>query len=381
MMRKLMSLVLYGSSGLVLAAGIAVGQDRRTDEIVIGGFESLTGATAIFGISTKNGIDLAVDAVNSAGGILGKRVRVIFEDDRGIAQEAQRAVTKLISQDGVIALLGAVASVRSMASAPIAQANRIPMISPASTNPKVTQQGDYIFRACFIDPFQGFVMARFAFDTLKVRKAAILRDSKQDYSNSLADNFAESLRRMGGTILVDESYSLRDTDFNAQLTRIKASNPDAVFVPGLFTEVGLIAVQAKALGLTVPLLGADAWDSPKLVEIGGDALNGSYYSNHYSATDPGPENQNFVAKYKERYREAPEALAALGFDSARLLFDAIRRANSTDPSKVRDAIAQTADFPGVTGRISLDTARNAIKPAVVLQVKSGKIEYADSVKP
>jgi branched-chain amino acid transport system substrate-binding protein len=359
----------------------AVARSVADTEIVIGEYLALTGPTASFGISTKSGIDMAVDAVNSAGGILGKRVRIIVEDDKGIPEETQRVVTKLISQDGVIALLGAVASSQTMAAAPIAQAGRIPMISPSSTHPAVTQAGDYIFRVCLIDPSQGFVMARFAFDTLKVRNAAILRDSKSAYSVSLADSFAEGLRKIGGTILADESYSPRDTDFIAQLTKIKASNPEAIFVPGYSAEVGLIAVQAKALGLTVPLLGGDSWDYPRLVPVAGDALNGSYYSNHYSPDDPSPENQNFVAKYKERYQQAPDALAALGFDSAKLLFEAIRRANSTDPSKVRDALAQTTDFAGVTGRITLDGARNPIKPAAVLHVKDRKIEYAGTVRP
>jgi len=369
------------SQGTLAAAGIAVGQDGRTGEIVIGEYQALTGATAVFGISTRNGIDMAVDAVNNAGGILGKRVRIIVEDDQGIPQESQRVATKLINQDGVIALLGAVSSSQSIAAATVAQAQGIPMMSPSSTNPRVTQVGDYIFRTCFIDSLQGLVMARFAFDTLKVRNVAILRDGRGDYSSILADNFAESFRKMGGTIVADESYNQRDTDFAAQLTRIKARNPEAVFVPGYYAEVGLIAVQAKALGLTVPLLGGDGWDSPKLLTAGGDALNGSYYSNQYSPDDPSPENQNFIAQYKERYQQTPDVLAALGFDSAKVLFEAIRRANSSEPSKVRDALAQTTDFPGVTGRITLDKTRNAVKPVVVLQVKDGRIGYVEAVKP
>jgi branched-chain amino acid transport system substrate-binding protein len=350
-------------------------------EIVIGEYGALTGPTAVFGIATGNGIEMAVDAVNNAGGVLGKRVRIVVEDDRGIPEESQRVASKLITQDGVIALLGAVASSQTILAAAVAQANSIPMISPSATNPKVTEVGDYVFRVCFIDSFQGFVMAKFASDTLKVRNVAILRDSKNEYSGTIADNFAESFRKMGGTILADESYSQRDTDFIAQLTRIKASNPEAVFIPGYYTEVGLIAVQAKGLGLTVPLLGADSWDSPRLLTIGGDSLNGSYYSTQYSPDDPSSENQSFIAKYRERYQQTPDALAALGFDSARLLFEAIRRANSVDPSKVRDALAQTTDFEGLTGRITLDPARNPIKPAVVLQVKDGKIGYAGTVKP
>jgi len=360
---------------------VAVAQDRETGEILIGEYGPLTGATATFGVSTKNGIDLAVDAVNRGGGVLGKRVRIVVEDDQGRAQEAQRVVTKLISQDNVIAVLGEVASSISLAAAPVSQQKQIPMISPSSTHPKVTQVGNYIFRVCFIDPFHGFAMAKFAAGTLKGKNAAILRDITSDYSIGLADAFSESFKKTGGSVLVDETYGRGDTDFIAQLTKIKSANPDVIFVPGYYTEAGLIAIQAKRMGLAAPILGADGWDSPKLVAVGGDSLNGSYYSHHYSVDDPSPDNQNLVAKYRERYRQDPDALAALAFDSANLLFDAIRRANSTDPSKIRDALAQTKDFQGITGRITLDKDRNAVKPAVVLQVKDGKIVYVETVAP
>lgn len=350
-------------------------------EIVIGEFGSLTGTTATFGISTKNGIDMAIDAINKGGGLLGKQVRVMVEDDQGKPEEAQTVVTKLITKDQVIAVLGEVASSRTMAAAPVAQQNGIPLISPSSTNPKVTQTGDYIFRVCFIDPFQGLVMAKFATNTLKVKNVAVLRDIKNDYSVGLAGVFIENFKSMGGNIVANESYSEGDTDFSAQLTSIKARNPQAVFLPGYYTEVGLVVRQAKKLGLTVPFMGGDGWDSPRLVEIGGDALNGSYYSNHFSVSDPSPAIQKFVSDYKARYGETPDALAGLGFDAASILFDAMKRANSTDGAKIRDAIAQTKDFPGVTGKITLDKDRNAVKPAVVLQVKEGKLNYVETITP
>ena len=384
-MEKLMK---HKSSLLVLLAATLFAmscsrsqEGQEQNEIVIGEFGSLTGTTATFGISTKNGIDMAVDEVNKTGGLLGKRVRVIVEDDQGRPEEAQTVVTKLITRDRVVAVLGEVASSRTLAAAPVAQQNRIPMISPSSTNPRVTQIGDYIFRVCFIDPFQGFVMAKFATNTLKVKNVAILRDIKNDYSVGLADVFVENFKQLGGSIVADVSYSEGDTDFSAQLTAIKPRNPQAIFVPGYYMEVGLIARQAKSLGLTVPLLGGDGWDSPKLTEIGGEALNGSYYSNHSSMDDPNPLIQKFVAEYKARYNEGPDALAALGYDSAQILFDAMRRANTTDPAQVRDALAQTKDFPGVTGRITIDQDRNAVKPAVVLRVKDGKLEYVETVSP
>jgi branched-chain amino acid transport system substrate-binding protein len=268
-----------------------------------------------------------------------------------------------------------------MAAGPVAQQNGIPLISPSSTNPKVTEIGDYVFRVCFIDPFQGQVMAKFAANTLKVKNVAVLRDIKNDYSVGLADFFVDNFKKMGGTIVADESYSAGDTDFSAQLTSIKSKKPDAVFMPGYYTEVGLVARQAKKLGLNAPLMGGDGWDSPKLVEIGGDSMNGNYYSNHFSVSDPSPAIQKFVTEYKARYSATPDALAGLGYDAASILFDAIKRANSTDGAKVRDAIASTKDFPGVTGKITLDKDRNAVKPAVVLQVKDGKLEYVETITP
>jgi branched-chain amino acid transport system substrate-binding protein len=381
MNRKPLLALLCVVGALALGSCTGAKSDSNTSEIVIGEFGSLTGTTATFGISTKNGIDMAVDEINKAGGVLGKKVRIIVEDDQGKPEEAQTVVTKLITKDQVAAVLGEVASSRTMAAAPVAQQNGIPLISPSSTNPKVTQTGDYIFRVCFIDPFQGFVMAKFATNTLKVKNVAILRDIKNDYSVGLADVFVENFKKMGGNIVADESYSEGDTDFSAQLTSIKSKNPQAVFMPGYYTEVGLVVRQARKLGLMVPFLGGDGWDSPKLIEIGGEAMNGSYYSNHFSVSDPNPTIQKFVSDYKARYNTTPDALTGLGYDAASILFDAIKRAGTTDGAKVRDAIASTKDFAGVTGKITLDKDRNAVKPAVVLQVKDGMLQYVETITP
>jgi branched-chain amino acid transport system substrate-binding protein len=254
------------------------------------------------------------------------------------------------------------------------------MITPSSTNPRVTEVGDFIFRVCFIDPFQGLVMAKFAASRGWMR-VAVLRDIRNDYSVGLADVFVENLTSMGGQIVADQSYSEGDTDFSAQLTSLRSTNPQAIFIPGYYTEVGLIARQARQLGLNVPLLGGDGWDSPRLTEIGGEALNNSFFSNHYSAEDPNPTIQKFVTDYRARFNETPDGLAALGYDAANILFAAMERAGSTEPVAVRDALAQTADFPGVTGTITIDAQRNAVKPAVILQVVDGTLKYVETINP
>jgi len=364
-----------------LLGALSCGKGGGGNEIVIGEYGSLTGTTATFGQSTDNGIKMAFDEINTAGGVLGKKLKVLVEDDQSKPEEATTAVTKLINQNHVVAMLGEVSSSRSLAAAPVCQANAVPMVSPSSTNPRVTQIGDYIFRVCFIDPFQGAVMAKFAANTLKVKKVAILVDVRNDYSVGLQTFFRENFRQLGGQIVAEQSYSEGDSDFHAQLTQIKAVNPEAIYVPGYYTEVGTIARQARELGLAVPLLGGDGWDSPKLWEIGGTALNGCYLSNHYSVDDPSPLVQKFVGDYKTRYKAAPDALAALGYDAAKILADAMSRAGSTEGAKVRDALAATKDFAGVTGRITINKDRNAIKPAVVLKVENGKFVFVETVTP
>jgi branched-chain amino acid transport system substrate-binding protein len=274
-----------------------------------------------------------------------------------------------------------VSSSRSLAAAPICQSNKVPMVSPSSTNPRVTQVGDYIFRVCFIDPFQAPVMAKFAANTLKIKRVAILTDVRNDYSIGLQTFFRQSFKSLGGEIVAEQSYSEGDSDFRAQLTQIKAANPEAIYLPGYYTEAATIARQARELGITVPLMGGDGWDSPKLFEIGGAALDGCYISNHYSVDDPSPAIQKFVSEYKARYKDSPDALAALGYDAARILADAIKRAGSTDGEKVRDALKTVKDFAGVTGKITINSDRNAVKPAVVLKIEKGKFHYVETVNP
>jgi branched-chain amino acid transport system substrate-binding protein len=377
---RLRSLAWAAAAAVILPA-LGCGKGRTSDEIVVGEYGSLTGTTATFGLSTDNGAKMAFDEINTAGGVLGKKLKILVEDDQSKPEEAATAVTKLINQNHVVAMIGEVSSSRSLAAAPVCQANGVPMVSPSSTNPRVTQIGDYIFRVCFIDPFQGSVMAKFAANTLKAKRVAILVDVRNDYSVGLQTFFRENFRQLGGEVVAEQSYSEGDSDFHAQLTQIKAVNPEAIYVPGYYTEVGTIARQARELGITVPLLGGDGWDSPKLFEIGGDALNGCYLSNHYSVDDPSAAVQKFVAAYKARYKQTPDALAALGYDAAKILADAMSRAGSSEGPKVRDALAATKDFPGVTGKITINKDRNAVKPAVVLKVENGKFVYVETVSP
>jgi branched-chain amino acid transport system substrate-binding protein len=368
------------AAGVLALLGCA-GGDGGGNEIVVGEYSSLTGTTATFGQSTHNGIVMAFEEANAAGGVLGKQLKLITEDDQSKPEEAATAATKLINQNRVVALLGEVASSRSLAVAPIAQSNRVPMISPSSTNPRVTEVGDYIFRVCFIDPFQGSVMAKFAANTLKARNVAILYDVKNDYSVGLRQFFTSTFQSLGGKIAAEQSYSEGDSDFRAQLTALKPAKPEAIYVPGYYTEAATIARQARELGLAVPLMGGDGWDSQRLFEIGGAAIEGSYISNHYSADDPNPVIQKFVAEYKKKHGMTPDGLAALAYDAARILVDAMKRAGSTEGAALRDAIAATKGFDGVTGNISIDEKRNAVKPAVVLKVAGGKFEYVETIAP
>ncbi|AKU93080.1 ABC transporter substrate-binding protein [Vulgatibacter incomptus] len=350
-------------------------------EFLIGEVSSLTGQEATFGTSTHNGVLLAVQEINEAGGINGKKIRVITYDDQGKPTEAAAAATRLIVQDKVHLLFGEVASARSLAMAPIAQGKKVPMLTHASTNPKVTEDKDYVFRTCFIDPFQGAVMARFARDTLKASKVAVLRDVRNDYSVGLANFFVEAFEKSGGQILVDQSFSAGDIDFKAQLTAIRATNPEAIYVPGYYTDVGLIARQARELGITVPLLGGDGWDSGKLTEIAGDALDGSYFSNHYSLDNPDPRIQKFLKTYQAKFGMVSDAMSALAYEAIYLAADAARRASSTEGAALRDALAATKDFPGITGTITIDSERNAMKPAVIVAIKGQKWVYAGTVTP
>ena len=356
-----------------------------SDKILIGHVGSMTGSEATFGDSTDKAIKLAVDEQNKKGGVKGKQIVVKTLDDGGKPEEAAVAATRLITQDKVNILLGEVASSRSLAMAPIADSNQVPMISPTSTNPRVTKDGQktrpYVFRVCFIDPFQGTVMAKFAHDTKKITKVAVLRDVGNDYSVGLADFFAKKFQELGGKIVADESYKAGDQDFKAQLTSIKNKKPEAIYVPGYYTDVALIGRQSRELGIKVPLMGGDGWDSAKLYEIAKGALDGSYFSNHYSDEDPSPVVQDFVKKYKEAYGAVPDALAVLGYDAARVAIDAMERAKDLTGPSIRDAIEQTKGFQGVSGIITLDADHNPVKSAVVLGIEKNKAKFAATVNP
>jgi len=351
-------------------------------EIPIGEFGSLTGGTATFGISTDEGVHLALDEINAKGGVLGQPIKIYVEDDQSRPEEAVTAVQKLVNQEKVVAVIGEVASSRSLAAAPVCQKNRIPMLSPSSTNPKVTQVGTYIFRACFIDPFQGSAMANYAMNKLGQRKLAILYDVKNDYSVGLRQFFIETVKKNGGEIVADESYGEGDIDFKAQLTKIRGQNPDGIYVPGYYTEVGLICRQARELGINVPLMGGDGWDSDKTFEIGRDAVNGCYFTNHYSPDEDRPEVKTFVDAYKKKYNgKTPDAMAILGYDAMRLMADSIQRAGKTSGKAIRDALAATKNFPGASGTITMDANRNAQKPIVILKIENDKTHFVGSVQP
>lgn len=354
------------------------------DTIKVGVYGDLTGPTSSFGQSTKNGIELAVEEINNAGGINGKKVTLVVEDDQGRPEQAKTVISKLINQDKVQAVLGEVASSNSLAAAPVAQEAKIPMITPSSTNPKVTEVGDYISRVCFIDPFQGSVMAKFAANTLKAKSAAIIGDVQSDYSKGLTQFFRQEFEKLGGRIVSEQSYAQTDPDFKAQLTAIRNTNPDVIYIPGYYGQVGIIARQARELGMNMPLLGGDGWDSPELWKLGGDALKNSYISNHYSADNPAPEIQNFVKTYQAKFNTVPDALAALAYDAMKVLADAIKRAGgANDSAKLKDAINATKNFAGVTGTITLDSSRNAVKPAVVLSLNpsASKFEFRETIYP
>jgi len=390
--------------GVVAALAVLAGcQGGGKPVLKVGEFGSMTGGQANFGISTHEGIQMALDEQNAAGGIGGVPLEVIKYDDQSKAEEAQTAVQKLVNADGVIAVLGEVASSNSLAGAPICQRAGVPMITPSSTNPKVTEVGDFIFRVCFIDPFQGQVMAKFARETLKLNKVAILKDLKSDYSVGLTEYFIKAFTAMGGQVLVVQTYSKDDQDFRAQLTAIKALSPEGIYVPGYYTEVGLIARQAREQGIKGPLFGGDGWESTKLTEIGGAALDGCYFSTHQTMDNPDTLVQDFVKNYTAKWHHAPDALAALGYDASRLLIAGLTQLAQQDPAalkalegdanpgsrdsrkaaqrRLRDLLAGSQAFQGVTGKINIDPERNAVKSAVVLKIEGGKFHYAATVQP
>ncbi|MGZ3694507.1 MAG: ABC transporter substrate-binding protein [Bdellovibrionota bacterium] len=382
MQQKFYSKIVLGLCVSALAI-VSCTKKEEAAKIKIGHFASLTGGTANFGQATKKGVDLAMEQYNAAGGLNGKMVEVITYDDQSKPEEAATTVTKLITQDNVVGVLGEVASTLSIFAADVAMRFKTPMLSPSSTNPKVTQKGEYIFRICFLDPFQGEVMAKFAGENLKAKTAAILRDEKQDYSVGLADYFKKAFEAKGGKIVLDTVYQSNDTDFKGQLTSIKGKNPDVIFVPGYYNEVALIVKQARQIGLMKPILGGDGWESPDLAKVAGKAaLENTYFSNHYARDTKDGAAQAFIEAFKKRYDgEIPDAMAALGYDAFNVMMNAAKRAKAVTREDIRNALAETKDFVGVTGKISIDKDRNAVKSAVVLKYVDGEPKYFSTVEP
>jgi len=351
-----------------------------SNEVRIGSINAITGEAASYGASTKNGTSLAVKEANAAGGVLGRQIKLIYADDKGDPAEGAVVYTKLIQQDKVVAIVGTTTSRSAIAGAPICQDAKVPMITPTGTSEKVTAVGDYIFRGCFIDSFQGKIAAKYAASDLGKKTAGIIFDVGNDYSRGLAETFTATFDENGGRVLVSEGHPSGAVDFKAQLTKIVQANPELVYIPDYYNDVGLIAKQARELGYKGQFAGGDGWDSPQLAQIGGDAVEGGIFTNHYSKDDTRPVVQEFVAKYKAEYGSEPDAFAVLAYDSANILIDAIKRAGSTDGAKIRDALAST-NLDCITGTISYDENRNPVKSAVIVEMKGGVQTYRATVNP
>jgi branched-chain amino acid transport system substrate-binding protein len=365
----------------LVCVALLLARAEAQDEIRIGEVNPISGAIGQYGTTCHRGVQLAIDQTNQGGGVLGKKILLLTEDNQSKAGETSTIVRKFVTQDKVVAIVGDLTSSATLEGGPIAQASRIPMVTPLATNPKVTEIGDYIFRVCFIDEFQGRVMARFALEELKAKRAAVLTDTKQDYSVGLSGFFNQTFTGGSGTVVREQSYSSGDTDFRALLTSVKAAHPDVVFVPGYYPEVSIILKQARQLGISVPFIGCEAWDSPTLLAVAGKAADGCYFSNQFSPDDPSPVVQDFGKIYQAKFSARPDNFAALGYDAARVVLDAIKRAGSTEPPAIRDALAQTKDFPGVSGNITIDSHRNASKPVVVLAIREGRVQYFEKINP
>jgi branched-chain amino acid transport system substrate-binding protein len=352
------------------------------DKVRIGAVMSLTGDTAQYGLSALNGARMAIEEANAAGGVAGRRVELIVQDTRSDSAETEVVVRRLAREYNVHALVGEIVSSRSLAAARAAQSEGLPMLTPSATSPEVTSPGDFIFRSCYTDAFQGAAVAHFAATTLGARRAAMLVQSDQRYSQELAAFIREAFVRHGGEVVAVQEYREGAADFSAQLVELSASRPDVVFVPGYYLEAGLLARQARALGLDAPFVGGDGWDSPRLYEIGGQALAGDFFSTHFSAEDPDPQVQRFVADYRRLFGSTPDSFAATAYDAARIVLGAIARAPTLERRAIRDALASTKDFPGVTGTVTFNAERNAVKSVVVVRIgENGKQSVESHVAP
>jgi branched-chain amino acid transport system substrate-binding protein len=355
---------------------------RAPEGIKIGHFGSLTGKDAAFGVATRKGILLAVEEINARGGVLGRKLEYLVEDIQSKQGESATAVKKLISRDKVVMVLGANASANSLEAAPICQNAKVPMMAISSTNPKVTEIGDYIFRICFIDPFQGAVLAKFARNSLHAQRVALMTSTNSPYSVGLSAVMRERFTALGGEIAAEQRFAEGDKDFRAQLTAIRAAKPDVIAATGFYSEAALICIQARALGLDIPVIGGDGWEAPQLAELGGKAVEGTYYCTYFSADNQSPEVKEFVARYKARWNnETPEGVSALGYDAMNLVAAAMTKAGTTEGPKLREAIAATKDFPGVSGKTTIDENRNSAKSAVMLVVRNGKSQFFEAVEP
>lgn len=385
------NLVLVACVVLTMLAGsllVGCGKNADSNSIKIGLLNEMTGGNATFGTSSANGAKMAFKEINAKGGVLGKQIVAIIADNKSEPSESANAMTKLATQDNVVAVTGVFASSNAIAASSVAEATKTPFLAVGATNPKVTVDDKtkkvkaYTFRVCFIDPFQGTVGANFVLNTLKLKKAAIMVDNSSDYSKGLAAFFKAAFTKGGGSILAEEAYLQKDQDFKAVLTKIKSMNAEVIYVPGYYEEVGKIVKQAREMGIATPIIGGDGWDSPKLVELGGAAaLNNTFFTNHYSVDDNSPASKAFVEAYKKEYGQNPDALAVLGYDAAKLLIDAIQRANSLDKAKIQAALASTKDYPAITGATTLNASHDAVKSAVIIEMKGGKQIYKATVKP
>lgn len=363
-------------------------KDSGSSEVIkIGANLELSGETASYGSSIRDGAKLAFEEINANGGIDGKKIELIEVDNKSDNAEAASAALKLVSQDKVSAMIAPATSGNVLAMVDIANQNKVPSVTGSGTNEKITvndkgEVNEYLFRTCFIDPFQGVVAANFATNELKAKNVAIYYDNSSDYSKGLAKAFKEQIEKNGGKVIAEETYLAKDTDFKSTLTNLKSKNPDFIFIPGYYSEVGLIVKQARELGITVPLMGGDGWDSPTLLELAGkDALNNTYMSNAFSAQDPDEKIQGFVEAFKKKYNAEPNGFHALGYDTAYFIADAIKRAGSTDGEKIKDALASTENFNGVTGTFSVDKNHNPIKSATILEFKDGNQVFNSKVNP